>query len=266
MPPPTRHGIDEARAGIARCKAALRGWGVHVEDQAHDAVPAPSPDPPQVVSAPAPASNDRHPSRTAIVTGVVAFLGAVLTNIATNVLPDSWRPYLWLAWPAALLVTAIGIVIAIRQARVIAARGGSKTSARLRADLQQRLVQPLLEGRRVDGLVAGQVTQFRTRQGRHPDLLQIADIPRRAVWTAKVARPARCQAYAVIPVANRSRAASVMCWSTRWDWCWRWSWPPLRSPAPQARGCCVSAWAAIASDSDPMASFLSLDGVPLVRQ
>jgi hypothetical protein len=28
--------IDEARAGIARCKATLRGWGVIVEDHPDD--------------------------------------------------------------------------------------------------------------------------------------------------------------------------------------------------------------------------------------
>ena len=35
-PPPTRHGIAEARAGIKRCKDTLRGWGSVVEDQADD--------------------------------------------------------------------------------------------------------------------------------------------------------------------------------------------------------------------------------------
>lgn len=35
-PPGIAHGIDEARAGIARCKTALRGWGVAVADHPDD--------------------------------------------------------------------------------------------------------------------------------------------------------------------------------------------------------------------------------------
>jgi hypothetical protein len=35
-PPGVGHGIREARAGIARCKAAQRGWGVAVEDHPDD--------------------------------------------------------------------------------------------------------------------------------------------------------------------------------------------------------------------------------------
>lgn len=34
------HDIDEARAGIARCKATLRGWGIMVEDHPDDAATA----------------------------------------------------------------------------------------------------------------------------------------------------------------------------------------------------------------------------------
>ncbi|RRR70978.1 MAG: hypothetical protein EI684_12235 [Candidatus Viridilinea halotolerans] len=36
-PPEIMHGIREARAGIAKAKAALRGWGVAVEDLSDDA-------------------------------------------------------------------------------------------------------------------------------------------------------------------------------------------------------------------------------------
>lgn len=55
--------------------------------------------------------------RFVALTGVLAFLGAVLINIAASQLQDSWKPYLWLAWPLALLVTAASIEVAYRQSR-----------------------------------------------------------------------------------------------------------------------------------------------------
>ena len=50
-----------------------------------------------------------------ILIGVLSFLSAIFTNIATSVLPESWKPHLWLAWPLAALVTAISIWLTIRQ-------------------------------------------------------------------------------------------------------------------------------------------------------
>src|SRR5262245_33890899 len=45
--------------------------------------------------------------RSVALVGVLAFLSAVLVNIATSQLPQSLQRYLWLAWPLALLVTGI---------------------------------------------------------------------------------------------------------------------------------------------------------------
>ncbi len=44
-PPGVSHGIREARDGIARCKAALRGWGVTVDDHPDDENSPPQPAP-----------------------------------------------------------------------------------------------------------------------------------------------------------------------------------------------------------------------------
>lgn len=53
--------------------------------------------------------------RSVALVGVLAFLGAVLVNIATSHLPPGLQPYLWLAWPLTLLVTAASIWAAYRQ-------------------------------------------------------------------------------------------------------------------------------------------------------
>lgn len=49
-----------------------------------------------------------------ILTGIISFLSAILTNIATGVLPENWDPYLWLAWPLAALATSISIWLTVR--------------------------------------------------------------------------------------------------------------------------------------------------------
>jgi len=50
-PPAQLSGIAEARAGIAQCKATLRGWGIAVADHPDDEVPAPpARDPAQAVA------------------------------------------------------------------------------------------------------------------------------------------------------------------------------------------------------------------------
>src|SRR5215207_8046593 len=55
--------------------------------------------------------------RSVALVGVLAFLGAVLVNIATSQLPASLQSYLWLSWPLAVLVTAASIWVAYRQSR-----------------------------------------------------------------------------------------------------------------------------------------------------
>ena len=49
-----------------------------------------------------------------ILIGVLTFLAAIFTNIATGILPESWKPHLWLAWPLAALVTSVSIWLTIR--------------------------------------------------------------------------------------------------------------------------------------------------------
>jgi hypothetical protein len=67
--------------------------------------------------------------RSVALVGVLAFLGAVLINIATGQLPPGLHPYLWLAWPLALLVTAVSIWVVHRQGRIT--RGSSVLSGSL---------------------------------------------------------------------------------------------------------------------------------------
>jgi eukaryotic-like serine/threonine-protein kinase len=55
--------------------------------------------------------------RSVALVGVLAFLSAVLINIATSQLPPGLQPYLWLSWPLAILVTVISIWVAYRQSR-----------------------------------------------------------------------------------------------------------------------------------------------------
>ncbi len=59
--------------------------------------------------------------RSVALVSTLAFLGAILINIATSQLPDSWKPYLWLSWPLALLVMIASAWLAYRQSRSSAA-------------------------------------------------------------------------------------------------------------------------------------------------
>jgi len=57
--------------------------------------------------------------RSVVLVGVLAFLSAVLINVATSQLPQSLQPPLWLSWLLVVLVTAAGIWVAYRQSRSI---------------------------------------------------------------------------------------------------------------------------------------------------
>src|SRR5690349_4101429 len=58
------------------------------------------------------------PFRNVAIVGVLAFLSAILINYATSLpLPETWRPYLWVTWPLAVLVIGISIWVAYRQSR-----------------------------------------------------------------------------------------------------------------------------------------------------
>ncbi|WP_155355092.1 NACHT domain-containing protein [Acrocarpospora macrocephala] len=48
-----------------------------------------------------------------IAANVLTVLVAVTTNVATSVLPESWRPYLWLAWPVLIVLVLAGIRLVV---------------------------------------------------------------------------------------------------------------------------------------------------------
>ncbi|HEX3589269.1 MAG TPA: hypothetical protein VHV74_06525 [Pseudonocardiaceae bacterium] len=49
-----------------------------------------------------------------VIADVLTAAVALLTNLATEVVPASWRPYLWIAWPVLAVLVVAGIVVAIR--------------------------------------------------------------------------------------------------------------------------------------------------------
>jgi tetratricopeptide (TPR) repeat protein len=53
-----------------------------------------------------------------IILGVVSFMGGILGNIATGVIPEIWTPYIWLAWPLTLIFAIVSIGLTIWQARL----------------------------------------------------------------------------------------------------------------------------------------------------
>jgi Sulfatase-modifying factor enzyme 1 len=55
-----------------------------------------------------------QPLRTIFITGILAFLLAIVINLAVNVFPENWQPYLWLSWPLTALCAGIGVSYAIR--------------------------------------------------------------------------------------------------------------------------------------------------------
>lgn len=52
---------------------------------------------------------------TTILLITTLLLLPLATNIATGALPDDVRPYLWLAWPVALALVAVTVVIEVRK-------------------------------------------------------------------------------------------------------------------------------------------------------
>jgi hypothetical protein len=51
-----------------------------------------------------------------VVVGAIAAAGmAILGNVAAEVLPESWQPYRWIAWPALVALLAVGVTIEVRR-------------------------------------------------------------------------------------------------------------------------------------------------------
>jgi len=53
-----------------------------------------------------------------ILIGSLASLNGILTNVATSVLPESWKEHLWVAWVLVFLNTGVSTLLAIRQMRL----------------------------------------------------------------------------------------------------------------------------------------------------
>ncbi|CAL9428226.1 hypothetical protein SUDANB95_01982 [Actinosynnema sp. ALI-1.44] len=49
-----------------------------------------------------------------VVADVLTAFATVLTNLATEVVPESWRPHLWIAWPVLAVAVVVGVVLAVR--------------------------------------------------------------------------------------------------------------------------------------------------------
>jgi len=66
-----------------------------------------------------------------VLVGTLAAAGVgAATNIATGVLPGSWRPFLWLAWPVlGLLLLVVVVVEQVQHRRSEAMVSGEQTRA-----------------------------------------------------------------------------------------------------------------------------------------
>src|SRR5260370_30392073 len=50
-----------------------------------------------------------------ILLGLISALSAIAGNIASSILPEPWKPFLWLAWPLFAIFIFASIVLAIWQ-------------------------------------------------------------------------------------------------------------------------------------------------------
>jgi hypothetical protein len=57
----------------------------------------------------------RSPALTALLAVIALFLLPAISNIEANALPASWAPYLWITWPAGVLLSAPLVYLEIRQ-------------------------------------------------------------------------------------------------------------------------------------------------------
>src|SRR3989337_3032264 len=76
-----------------------------------------------------------------IVIGLVSALTVILGDIASGVLPYSWKPYLWIAWPLFFIFSLVGIVLAIWQRHIDQVEVGEARPSPIR---QNRFQAPLL--------------------------------------------------------------------------------------------------------------------------
>jgi tetratricopeptide (TPR) repeat protein len=62
-------------------------------------------------------ANSRTILIISILAMIVSLLGGIATNVASSALPESWTPYLWLAWPIFIVFLVISIAVLIWQVR-----------------------------------------------------------------------------------------------------------------------------------------------------
>ena len=84
--------------------------------------------------------------RTRLTTAASSLLAtalAVTLGVAVGVLPGSWRPYLWVAWPISIVLALAVAWIGVKKPEVIS--GGDAACTRARAELLKRVARTWLE-------------------------------------------------------------------------------------------------------------------------
>jgi MFS family permease len=128
-------------------------------------------------------STDRKVLQAVLAGGIVAVLVAIATNVSTGVLPSSWHPYLWLAWPALGLLVVIELLLTATVYRADRNSAGQVNTER--AMFSRRSLLSAVRGIWVDEVLAHSVhRQVIIELGfeHRPDLL-------RNPWDLLVERP-----------------------------------------------------------------------------
>jgi len=74
-----------------------------------------------------------------VLVALISSLGGVLGNIASGILPDDWKPYLWLAWPLFFTTIVLGILISIWQSRMYQQNGEYPNSLALPSNAKRNV-------------------------------------------------------------------------------------------------------------------------------
>jgi len=82
---------------------------------------------------------------TVVASQLVAVLLAITMNVATAVIPASWHPYLWIAWPALGVFVVAGIVLAIAASKAVGDGTVGRVSAQRDAFSRRSLLGALRE-------------------------------------------------------------------------------------------------------------------------
>jgi hypothetical protein len=90
-----------------------------------------------------------------VASQVVAVLVAITMNVATGVIPASWHPYLWIAWPVLGVLVTVGVVLAVATSR----EGGGEADriSAQRAEYSRRSMVSAVREMWIDGVLAHSV-------------------------------------------------------------------------------------------------------------